>query len=54
MSDKLPDKKKKIYEKLDRQLNEVVLKYEDPIILKYLKGIGCNFLFKKKSFFIYI
>lgn len=45
MSSELPVKKKKIYEKLDRQLKEVVLNYEHATALKYLKVVECNFSF---------
>jgi len=45
MSGELPVKKKKIYEKLDKQLKEVVLNYEHITVLNYLKGIACNFSF---------
>ena len=53
MSGELPVKKKKIYEKLDKQLKEVVLNYEHVTVLNYLKGIACNFSFKK-NFYMYI
>jgi len=43
MSVELPVKKKKIYEKLDKQLKEVVLNYEHVTVLSYLKVIECNF-----------